>query len=260
MRFVRRTTLNPRDPRDYRMYVAQTNDIIMGGRASLQLPVGADADRSALAQDGLIRFNTDTDNVEVYQGGTWRALRYAEATKIIQQTAGTGDGASVYYGPLNAVYDPGNVASTNNNFDGQNILVRVENVFQVWTTNYVIAQNPTPTVTSHGSIISTGATTINVVATNNASTNFTDTIPNIKVNAVLTAVDGSSNPIFAANTKVSTIGTNSFTIDTATIADMPAGTVITMTLPSGYYLEFTSPVPLGVVDPKYVTILHGFDK
>jgi hypothetical protein len=260
MRFVRRTTVNPRDPRDYRLYVSQTNDIIMGGRASLQLPVGADADRSGLVSNGLIRFNTETDNVEVYQGSTWRALRYAEATKIIQQTAGTGDGASIYYGPLNAAYDPTNVSNENNNFDGQNIIVLVENVFQVWTTNYTIVQNPTPTVTSHSSIISSGATTINVVPTNNASTNFTDTIPNIKVNAVLTAVDGSSNPIFAGNTKVSTIGTSSFTIDTATIADMPAGTVITMTLPSGYYLSFTSPAPLGITDPKYVTVLHGFDK
>jgi hypothetical protein len=55
MRFVRRTTLNPRDPRDYRMYVSQTNDIIMGGRASLQLPKGTAGDRSANQTNGMIR-------------------------------------------------------------------------------------------------------------------------------------------------------------------------------------------------------------
>jgi hypothetical protein len=257
MRFVRRTTLNPRDPRDYRLYVSQTNDIIMGGRASLQLPVGDDTDRSALAQDGLIRFNTDTDNVEVYQGSTWRALRYVEATKIIQQTVGTGNGASVYFGPLNAAYDPGNVASTNDNFDGQNLIILIENVPQIWTTNYTIEQNPVTTLTAAGTNNS-GATTINVTPTNNASTGFADKLPDIKVGDIVTANDGGA--VFAANTTVQTVGTSSFTVNNATLRNMTASTTITLTRAgsanAGYWVKFTSVATLN----KAITVLHGFDK
>jgi len=257
MRFVRRTTVNPRDPRDYRLYVAQTNDIIMGGRASLQLPVGDDADRSALVNDGLIRFNTDTDNVEVYQSGTWRALRYAEATKIIQQPIGTGNGASVYFGPLNSVYDPANVASDNNNFDGQNLLVYIENVPQLWTTNYTIEQNPVTTLTAAGTNNS-GSTTINVTPTNNASTGFADKIPDIKVGDIVTANDGGA--VFAANTTVQTISSSSFTVNNVTLLNMNPSTTITLTRAgsanAGYWIKFTSAATLS----KAITVLHGFDK
>ena len=257
MRFVRRTTVNPRDPRDHRLYVAQTGDIIMGGRASLQLPVGDDADRSALVNDGLIRFNTETDNVEVYQGGTWRALRYAEATKIIQQPIGTGNGCSVYFGPLNTVYDPGNVSNENNNFDGQNLLVYIENVPQIWTTNYTIEQNPVSTLTAAGTNNS-GATTINVTPTNNASTGFADKLPDIKVGDIVTADDGGA--VFDVGTTVQTIGTSSFTVNNATLLNMNPSTTITLTRAgsanAGYWIKFTSAATLS----KAITVLHGFDK
>jgi hypothetical protein len=257
MRFIRRTTVNPRDPRDYRLYVSQTNDIVMGGRASLQLPVGADADRSAAINDGLIRFNTDSESVEVYQGGAWRSLRYTEATKIIQQTIGTGNGCSVYFGPLNVAYNPTKVASDNDNFDGQNLLVYIENVPQLWTTNYTIEQNPVTTLTAAGTNNS-GATTINVTPTNNASTGFADKLPDIKIGDIVTANDGGA--VFDVGTTVQTVGTSSFTVNNPTLLNMTAATTITLTRAgsanAGYWIKFTSAATLS----KAITILHGFDK
>lgn len=261
MRFLKRTTVNPRDPRDYRLYVDVTSDIVMGGRASLQLPKGTTSDRSLTVDDGMIRYNTTTDEVEVRQSGTWRALRFKEASKIIQQPLGTGDGASTLY-KLNSEYNPSNVSSNVpgsgglplGQFVGQNIIVLIENVFQVAGTNYNIAQNPTPTLTSSGTNL-LGTTTITVVPTNNASTNFTDTIPNIKAGASLSATV-LGNQVFAPGTTVQTIGTNSFTINNPTIYAMPAGTTITLTLDSGYYVEFLSAATLN----KPLTVLHGFDK
>jgi len=252
MRFVRRTTLNPRDPRDYRMYVSQTNDIIMGGRASLQLPKGTAGDRSANQTNGMIRYNTDTDEVEVYQVGTWRSLRFKESSGITQQTIGTGNGASTYFGILNPA--PPAIVQSGASWGAQNLIVLIENVMQLATTNYTVVQNPTPTILSAGTNNS-GTTTITVAPTNNASTNFTDTIPNIKINTVVTATVLGS-PVFSANTTVQTVGTNTFTINTPTLQAMPAGTTITLTLPTGYYINFTSAATLN----KAITVLHGFDR
>lgn len=252
MRFLKRTTVNPRDPRDYRLYVNVTSDIVMGGRASLQLPAGAEADKSATLSNGMIRYNTDTNEVEVYQVNNWRTLRYKESTGITQQSIGTGNGASTYFGPLNPA--PPAVVQSGTTWGGQNLLVVIENVLQIHTTNYTIAQNPTPTLTAAGTNLS-GTTTINVTPTNNAATNFTDTIPNIKVGATVTATV-LGNPAFAANTTVQTIGTSSFTINNATLQAIPPGTVITLTLATGYYVNFTSPATLN----KPLIVLHGFDK
>jgi hypothetical protein len=252
MRFVKRTTVNPRDPRDNRLYVGQTSDIIMGGTKSLQLPKGATGDRSVLQNNGMIRYNTTTDEVEVYQSGTWRALRFKEATQITQQTIGTGNGASTLFGPLSPT--PPATVQSGTTWGGQNLFVLIENVLQISTTNYTISQNPTPTLTAAGTN-NLGTTTITVTPVNGASTNFVDTIANIKVGATVTAsVLGS--PVFAANTTVQTIGTNTFTINNATLLSMPAGTTITLTLATGYYINFTSAATLN----KAITVLHGFDK
>ena len=262
MRFVRRTTVNPRDPRDYRLYVAQTSDIIMGGRASLQLPKGATGDRSALVSDGLIRFNTTNNNVEVYQGSTWRSLRYAESTKISKQTF-SGDGASTFYGLLSPAPAAG-VSSTTWNLTqfALQYIILIDNVVQIAGTNYYISENPVlddsdvtvPALTTTGTNI-VGSTTITVQPTNNASTNFTDVIPNIKTGCVVTATV-LGNPVFTTNTTVQTIGTTSFTINNPTLVEMPAGTKITLTFAAGYYIRLDSASVLN----KSITVLHGFDK
>jgi hypothetical protein len=234
----------------------------MGGRASLQLPKGADADRSATLSRGMMRFNTTSNELEVYQGATdgsatWRALRYKEATKIIQQTVGTGNGASVYFGPLNAAYSPSNVSSNNDNFDGQNLLVYIENVPQLWTTNYTIELSPTSTLTAAGTNNS-GATTINVTPINNASTGFADKLPDIKVGDIVSANDGGA--VFTVGTTVQTVGTSSFTVNNPTLLNMSPSTTITLTRAgsanAGYWIKFTSAATLS----KAITILHGFDK
>jgi hypothetical protein len=265
MRFLKRTTVNPRDPRDARMYVDVTSNVVMTGRASLQLPKGSTSDRPVAAiptslgatpgvadMNGMIRYNTTTDEVEVYQSGTWRALRFKEASGITQQLIGTGNGATTYFGVLNPA--PPATVQSGFSWGAQNIIVLIENVVQISTTNYDVVQNPTPTLTATGTNLS-GATTINVTPTNNAATNFTNTLPNIKAGATVTATVLGS-PAFAANTTVQTVGTSSFTINNATLQAIPPGTTITITLPSGYYVNFTSPATLS----KSITVLHGFDK
>jgi hypothetical protein len=100
---------------------------------------------------GMMRYNTTHNEVQVYQGSAWRNIKFKEASPIVQQSLGVGDASTVYFGPLNAAYNPTNISSnvplsggqSAGQFGGQNILVIVENVIQIYNTNYTIEQNPT---------------------------------------------------------------------------------------------------------------------
>ena len=109
-----------------------------------------------------------------------------------------------------------------------NILVFVENVYQLSTTNYTLVQNPTSTTT--GQEVSSG--------------NF-----NIGTEYIITAT-GSTDYVSEHSAADNNPGT--------TFTAASAGTVDATGLarPTGYYLSFTSAVDLN----KPVTVLHNFDK
>lgn len=151
MRFLRRQTLNRRAVYDNTLYVDTNKSVIMDSRSALKLPSGwGDVnsppgdpanERPVVPLEGMIRYNNDTQDVEVYQGATWRALRYKEAGAIVQQTVGVGDGQNIYFGPLEP--EPPAISQYGYNWSGANLLVIVENVIQLHQTNYTIEQNPT---------------------------------------------------------------------------------------------------------------------
>jgi len=149
MRYLRTQVLNRRSPGDQRLYVDVSNGVIMNTPNNLTLPTGSTSQRPVTAINGMIRYNTDTYEVEVYQGnvgstpGAWRNLRFKEATQITQQNLGVGDGETYYFGPLSPAYNPLNISSDVTSFGGQNILVVVENVIQLFNTNYTVVSNPT---------------------------------------------------------------------------------------------------------------------
>ena len=146
MRYLRTQVLNRRSPQDQRLYVDVTNAVVMNTPNNLTLPVGTTAQRPVSPTNGMIRYNTDISTagqVEIYQSSKWRSLRFKEATQITQQTLGVGDSNNVYFGPLSSAYSPSNISSDVTSFGGQNIIVVVENVIQLFNTNYTIVQNPT---------------------------------------------------------------------------------------------------------------------
>ena len=173
MRYLRRQTLNRRAPYDNRLYIDTTDSIVMGTSNNLMLPSGTTAERPVTPVNGMIRYNTTLNEVEMYQSSKWRSLKFKEASPIIQQNLGAGDANSIYFGPLNAAYNPTNISSnvplsggqSVGQFGGQNIFVVVENVIQLYNTNYLIEQNPTlggATYTgSPSATAALGATTIN---------------------------------------------------------------------------------------------------
>lgn len=141
MRFLRRQTLNRRAVYDNTLYVDTNNAIVMGSQNNLTLPSGPESTRPVNPVNGMIRYNETSLDIEVYQGSTWRALRYRESGSITQQTLGIGDGDTLYYGPLSPA--PTANAQRGYSWSGANLLVLVENVLQLHTTNYTVVQNPT---------------------------------------------------------------------------------------------------------------------
>ena len=186
MRFLRNLNLNPKAPHDKRLLITKSDEVQFNTARSLLLPAGPSANRAASPVAGMMRLNTDTDDVEVYQNNSWRALRFKESSQIIQQNLGTGDGISVLYGPLNPA--PPTVVQMGTTWTGANLMVYVENVFQIFNTNYLIAQNPNI------------ETTVSVLANSGSTTLTLDSVANIHVGSEITT----TAPTTTIRTTVST--------------------------------------------------------
>lgn len=138
MRFLKTLTLNRRAIYDDRVAVDTNNTFTTANTTAMVLPK-SDSSLTAVQTEGMIRYNTSTHQVEVYQGiggaATWRSLRFKEATQITKETY-TGDGVNSVYGPLSP--QPPSYIESGGTWTGNNLIVIVGNVFQVENTNYEI--------------------------------------------------------------------------------------------------------------------------
>lgn len=243
------------------------DQVIVDSTNVMLVPKGTLAQRPASPNNGHIRYNTDDDQFEAYQNNAWRELRFKEPNQdpgIIQQNLGSGDAVETIFGPLDSGDTDYPVPAA-----AQNVLVFVENVFQISGTNYSLVQNPgnQNTITS---VISTGTTTVIQTATNHGYTT-SDLIYVTEVESTIDDAlenlntDDSSSP--GSHTIVSIPAPNQIEVgvDTSggnTANYVPnsgeifrAGTSTGPYLP-GWYLEFTSAPDLD----KAITVLHNFDK
>jgi len=143
MRFLKQLTLSRRAIFDQTLYSDTANANVYvnpTGQGSLVLPNGPTSNQPASPVSGMMRYDTTTNQVMVYQASTWRALRFKESSGVTQQNLGAGDGTTVYFGPLNPA--PPTTVQSGATWGGQNILVVVENVLQLSGLNYTITQNP----------------------------------------------------------------------------------------------------------------------
>jgi hypothetical protein len=140
MRFLKTLTLNRRAIYDSRVALDTSNNFTVADSTTMILPKSNGTITSPIT--GQMRYNTTSNEVEVYQGSTasWRSVRYKESTGITLQTLGLGDYVETKFGPLNPA--PPTVVQSGAVWGGQNILVIVENVIQIFNTNYTIEQNP----------------------------------------------------------------------------------------------------------------------
>lgn len=115
------------------------DQIIVDSNNVMLIPKGAQADRPASPANGHIRYNTDDNEFEFYADGAWRKVRYKEPNQvgITQQNLGNGDASETIFGPLDSGDPDFPIPDA-----AQNVLVFVENVFQISGTNYTLVQNP----------------------------------------------------------------------------------------------------------------------
>ena len=138
MKFLKKLQLAKKNLTDDRIAVDANSLVYFESTNAMKLPIGTTNQQPGQSgntitspANGMVRFNSSTNQLEAYQNSAWRNVRFKEATTITQQSAGTGDGTETKFGPLSPIPTA-----------AQNVLVLVENVMQIATTNYTLVQNP----------------------------------------------------------------------------------------------------------------------
>lgn len=151
MKYLRRTHLNTKTVTGRNsIYTDISGEVVVDSRYSLLLPRGPNEDQSPddstapTYVNGMIRYNTETQEFEGYQAGSWRSFRFKEPGQVNLGVLGTGNAVETTFrlhfdpftltGQSDMTYDRYQMA--------KNLLVIVENVIQIPNINYEIVQNP----------------------------------------------------------------------------------------------------------------------
>lgn len=123
------------------------NRVVMNATGGLMLPKGTTNQRPKLSgnirqptdANGTIRYNTTTSSIEAYVGGAWEVVRAPGASTVTKSTlTPVGDAVETVFGPIPTALVPSSA---------DNIIVLVENVFQISTTNFTLEQSVSGSLT-----------------------------------------------------------------------------------------------------------------
>jgi hypothetical protein len=163
MKFLKQKHLGKFSVRDQTLFTNQFGRAVMDLTGGLRLPQGTTSQRpqtsgvrypasgvtsSSEYADGLIRYNLTLNQLECRIAGVWETVRAAGGGTVIRQTIGPGDGVEQYFGPLQNLgvnWTPPTLVSGGSASTGQYtypLIVLVENVFQLYSDNWTLVQNP----------------------------------------------------------------------------------------------------------------------
>ena len=154
MRLIKRQTTNLRSITGKGVQYDIDDQVIVDSERALVVPKGVEAERpgevgiTTGAIEGQIRYNTTSNELEAYQAGAWRNIRFKEPNQnpgIVKQTFGPGDATETVFGLLDSG-DPNYPIPAS----ADNILVLIENVLQISTTNFTLEQSDGTNVPSVG--------------------------------------------------------------------------------------------------------------
>jgi hypothetical protein len=238
MKFYKRENLSNINPMDNALAVETDGRIVTNTTDSLQLPVGNKDQRPTVLRNGEIRYNTEvgTGEIEAFINGSWQIIKTNRQQNISQQTFTNGNYSNTIFGPLSWDVDA---------TKPQNVMVYVDNVYQIPTTNYTLQRSTDAQPITSSTLVS-------------ASVSFGETV--IPLESVIDfnpgqRIDGTN---LTANTIVSVDSTNStITITPGALGNIsPGGLAITFFNTGTYIIFQPDSVP---VPTKPVTTLLGFD-
>jgi hypothetical protein len=219
----------------------------MDGVGGLRLPKGTTAQQPDLSgvempngPNGMLRYNTTTDELECYIAGFWETVKGSAANSITKQTLGPGDLIKTVFGTLNTTYTLDYTASLDN------VMVYVENVFQLSNTNFNIY------AATNGSLNITPGSGAEIAATSLTSANNT-----VDYKYVITSVGTTNWTLIGAASN--TVGVQ-FVKSGGTGLGTGLCRLSSFSTDSGanynlyYYMQFGDAVPVG----KDVTIYYGY--
>jgi hypothetical protein len=238
-KFYKRQNMDSTNPRTNRFAVEITGEIVTDTKAGMQTPRGETVERADPPTNGTIRYNTEIGTggeLEAYINGTWEVIKTNRQATVTKQVFENGDYQDTIFGPLSYRVDPDKP---------ENVLVYVENVYQLPDINYTLVE-------------STGASplTTSTVVTQAAGFGDTiiklETIADFNVGLQLTGTNLQGNTIVATSATDRTI-----TISPGALGFIPEGGLAVAFYPVGVYVKFAEnavPVPF-----KPVVTLLGLD-
>ena len=127
---------------DFTLGTSGTGQYIFSSNTGLVVPTGTTAERPS-AQEGVLRFNTQTGKYEVSEDGTsWSNLRTEHTAQEISKDIFTGDGSTTGFVMSKTPSDP------------KNVIVYIDGVMQEPSTNYTMSGT---TITTAGEAAHSGA-------------------------------------------------------------------------------------------------------
>jgi hypothetical protein len=238
MKFYKRQSIDSHNPQDNKFAVEADGRLISNSTESFKLPGGTNVQRPIDTTAGQIRHNIDLEDLEVKVRTLWERVRTVRPANITVQNLGSGNYFSTIFGPLNSAYSQ----SYDPSYDGgaANIMVYVDNVYQIPEINYSLINDPAPV---------SAATT----ATSSASSTvlYLDSVQNVQPGQTITGSAGISSSTVVVRTLP---GTRNIEISQPTTAAVPISTNLTFTFNSGTFIQFAGTVPA-----KPVVTLLGYD-
>lgn len=255
MKFLKQKNISKFSISDQTFFANYYGRAVMNVSGALRLPKGSESQRPQESNvrtlggaDGFIRYNTDSKSIEALIDGVWEIVRAPGATTITVDPLGPGDGVEQIFGPLRPEFAYKYTADLNN------LIVLVENVWQIAGTNTALIQNPCLVTDS---VISFNGSTI--TSSNTSLVNF-KTLGFFPGQDIVISGSATNNGTFSI-LEVSAAG-DTITVEETFTAEAE-GSSITVTGISpltgssyveGYYLKFDD---ADILD-KYVTVYYGY--
>jgi hypothetical protein len=238
-KFYKRQNMDYTNPRTNKLAVEITGEIVTDTSAGIQMPRGDADTRLVNPVNGTIRYNTEIGTggeLEAYINGVWEIIKTNRQAQVTRQEFDNGDYADTIFGPL--AYD---IDITR----PENLMVYVENVYQIPGVNYTLVASTalTPLTTS---------TTVIEAAGFGSTIIKLESIADFNVGLTLSGTNLQGNTIVATSATDKTI-----TISPGALGFIPEGGLAIAFYEEGTYVKFATnatPVPF-----KPVITLLGLD-